>query len=318
VPSIVRVPSSAAALAIVLVWVVVAINVAGVAAAGRVQVVTTALKILPLALVGIGGLVYFTPEAFVVPPADVTPIGGQLIAVVTLTLWAFLGLECATIPADSVKDPERTIPRATIVGTVLAAVVYVVSTIGVMSLVPAEALAASTAPFAEGARRLLGTGAGQIVALGAAISCFGALNGWTLVSGQLPRAVAADGLFPSAFGHLSSRGTPARAMVIAGALASGLIVMNYSRGLVELFTFIILLATLSTLIPYVFCSLAVWLMPGHPRPTGGAAVVSVLAFVFAMFAIGGAGAETVFYGFLSLLAGLPLYVWLRNGRRVAR
>jgi basic amino acid/polyamine antiporter, APA family len=318
VPGIVRVPSSAAALAIVLVWIVVAINVAGVAAAGRVQVVTTALKILPLALVGIGGLVYFTPEAFVVPPADVTPIGGQLIAVVTLTLWAFLGLECATIPADSVKDPERTIPRATIVGTVLAAVVYIVSTIGVMSLVPADALAASTAPFAEGASRLLGTGAGRFVALGAAVSCFGALNGWTLVSGQLPRAVAADGLFPSAFGHLSSRGTPARAMVIGGALATGLIVMNYSRGLVELFTFIILLATLSTLIPYVFCSLAVWLMPGHPRPTGGAAVVSVLAFVFAMFAIGGAGAETVFYGFLSLLAGLPLYVWLRDDRRVAR
>ena len=77
----------------------------------------------------------------------------------------------------------------------------------------------------------------------------------------------------------------------------------------QLFTFIILLATLSTLIPYVFCSLAVWLMPGHPRPVGAAAVVSALAFTYAMFAIGGAGAETVFYGFLLLLGGLPLYVW---------
>jgi amino acid transporter len=153
---------------------------------------------------------------------------------------------------------------------------------------------------------------GQLVALGAAISCFGALNGWVLVSGQLPMAVAADGLFPSIFGQLSARGTPARAMIVAGVLGSALVAMNYSRGLVELFTFIILLSTLSTLVPYVFCSLAVWLMPGQPRPSGGAALVSVLAFVYAMFAIGGAGADTVFYGFLALLAGLPLYVWVRR------
>lgn len=314
IPAIVRAPASAAALAVTLVWLVVAINAAGVAAAGRVQIVTTALKILPLAVVGIGGLFYFTLEAFALPPSDRSVVGGPLVTVVTLTLWAFLGLECATIPADSVSDPARTIPRATIVGTVLAATVYIVSTIGVMSLVPAEALAASTAPFADGATRLLGSGAGMVVALGAAVSCFGALNGWVLVSGQLPRAVAADGLFPPVFGRLSSRGTPVRAMVVAGVLASSLVVMNYSRGLVDLFTFIILLATLSTLIPYVFCSLAVWLMPGQPRPTGGAAVVSVLAFIFAMFAIGGAGAETVFYGFLSLMAGLPIYVWLRHSR----
>ena len=132
------------------------------------------------------------------------------------------------------------------------------------------------------------------------------------MAGQLPMAAAADGLFPSIFGQLSGRGTPARGMIVAGVLATALVAMNYSRGLVALFTFIILLCTLSTLVPYVFCSLAVWLMPGHPAPRGAAAVVSVLAFVYAMFAIGGAGAETVFYGFLLLLAGLPVYVWLRR------
>jgi amino acid transporter len=150
------------------------------------------------------------------------------------------------------------------------------------------------------------------VAIGAAISCFGALNGWVLLSGQLPMAVAADGLFPPALGALSSRGTPARALIVAGVLASVLVATNYSRGLVELFTFVILLSTLSTLVPYVFCSMAVWLMPGRPRPAGAMAVVSVLAFVYAMFAIGGAGADTVLYGFLLLLAGLPVYVWVRR------
>jgi APA family basic amino acid/polyamine antiporter len=312
IPAIVRSPAAAATLAIVIVWVFIGINAAGVAAAGRVQLVTTVLKVLPLVVVGVGGLFYFQPAAFALPPATDTAIPAQLITVVTLTLWAFLGLECATIPADSVQDPARTIPRATVVGTLLAAGVYIASTVGVMSLVPAETLAVSTAPFADGATRLLGAAGGQFVAAGAAISCFGALNGWVLVSGQLPRAVAADGLFPPVFGRLSARGVPARAMGVAGVLASALVAMNYTRGLVELFTFIILLSTLSTLIPYAFCSLAVWLMPGQPPPTGGAAAASVLAFVFAMFAIGGAGADTVFYGFLALLAGLPLYVWLRR------
>ncbi|MGH9346060.1 MAG: amino acid permease [Vicinamibacterales bacterium] len=311
-PAIVRAPGSAAALAVGTVWLLIGVNIAGVRPAGRVQVITTALKIVPLAVVGVGGLFFVQPDAFSLPAASDTPLGAQLVSVVTLTLWAFLGLESATIPAGSVQDPARTIPRATVAGTVLTAAVYIVSTIGVMSLVPPETLATSTAPFADGAARLIGEGGGRFVAIGAAISCFGALNGWVLLSGQLPMAVAADGLFPSMFGGVSARGTPARAMIVAGTLSSVPVAMNYSRGLIELFTFVILLSTLSTLVPYAFCSLAVWLMPGRPAPTGGAAVVSVLAFVYAMFAIGGAGADTVFYGFLLLLAGLPLYVWVRR------
>jgi APA family basic amino acid/polyamine antiporter len=313
VPSLVRTPAAAAALAIATIWIVVAVNCAGVALAGQVQIVTTALKLLPLAVVSVG-VFAFRPDSFSLPATETTSIGAQLMAVVTLTLWAFLGLECATIPAGSVRDPERTIPRATVIGTVLTALIYIVSTVGVMSLVPPDALASSTAPYADGARRLLGDSGGALVALGAAVSCFGALNGWVLIAGQLPLAVAADGLFPPVFGHLSARRTPARAMIIAGVLGSFLVAMNYSRGLVALFTFIILLSTLSTLVPYVFCSLAVWLMPGRPRPSGGAALVSALAFVYSMFAIVGAGAETVFYGFVLLMAGLPLYVWVRRAR----
>jgi APA family basic amino acid/polyamine antiporter len=318
IPGLVRVPAAAAALAIATVWIVIGFNTAGVGLAGRVQVITTALKLLPLVVVGLGGLLFFQPAVFTMPPTDATPTGTQLITVITLTLWAFLGLECATIPAGSVRDPERTIPRATVVGTVVTAVIYIVSTVGVMSLVAPEALAKSTAPFADAAGSMFGTAGSYLVAGGAAISCFGALNGWVLMAGQLPMAAANDRLFPAAFGHLSSRGTPARAMVISGVLASLLVAMNYSRGLVELFTFIILLSTLSTLVPYVFCSLAVWLMPGHKAPTGTAAVVSVLAFTYAMFAIGGAGAETVFYGFLFLLGGIPVYVWLMRAGTTTR
>ena len=310
-PAVVATPATSAGLAIAVVWALVAVNLAGVGVAGRVQVATTILKLVPLVVIGLGGLAYFDPRAFALPVAGGVSSSAQIVAVVTLTLFAFQGMECATIPAGRVADPARTIPRATVWGTVLTAALYIVCTAGVMSLVPAEALASSTAPFADGARRMFGDTAARVVALGAALSCLGALNGWILAAGQLPVAVAADGLVPAPLGRLSARGTPDVALVVAAALASALVAMNYSRGLVGMYTFVVLLATLTSVVSYVFCALAVWLVPGHPAPAGLAAVVSGVGFVYALAAVAGAGAETVYYGFLMLLAGLPLLVWVR-------
>ena len=316
VPSLVRTPSTAAAMAVALVWVLTVLNVVGLRAAGRMQVVTTVLKILPLLVIGVAGLVVLDPSHFPITSSG-TNLGRDVTAAGTLTLWAFLGLECATIPADSIADPDRTIPRATILGTLLTAVIYILSTVGVMGVLPPAALARSTAPFADAARALAGNGAASLVALGAAISCFGALNGWILVAGQFPLAVAQDGLFPRVFGVLSNRGTPARGIVIGGVLASALILMNFSRALVQLFTFIILLATLSTLVPYTFCSVAALLLdrqsPGM-RLSRGPMVLAALAFVYSVWAIAGAGAEVVYSGFLLLLCGLPVYVWVVRGQ----
>jgi basic amino acid/polyamine antiporter, APA family len=320
VPSLVRTPASAAAIAIGLVWLLTGLNVLGLRAAGRVQLVTTALKIVPLIVLGVAGIFALDASHFAIPPAGGKAFASAVTATATLTLWAFLGLECATIPADSIKDPDRTIPRATMTGTLLTAVVYILSTVGVMGLLAPASLGVSTAPFADAARVLAGDRAAALVALGAAISCFGALNGWILVVGQLPLAVAQDGLFPRVFGTLSQRGTPARGMLLAAVLASGLIAMNFTRGLVQLFTFIILLATLSTLVPYAFCSLAGFLLQrrsGAERMSEGAAAIGVLAFAYSIWAIAGAGATVVYWGFLLLMAGLPVYVWVARRRSAA-
>jgi basic amino acid/polyamine antiporter, APA family len=211
IPSIVRAPAAAGALAIGMVWLFTLVNSIGIRAAGRVQVATTALKVLPLALIGIGGLFFFDAGAFEVPTTGPREAAAGLSAAATLTLWAFLGLESATIPAGSIENPARTIPRATVIGTLIAGGIYIVSTVGVMSLVPAEALATTTAPFADAARTLAGDTAARLVAAGAAVSCFGALNGWVLIVGQLPMAVARDGLFPSIFRAPRRRARPCRA-----------------------------------------------------------------------------------------------------------
>lgn len=310
IPAIVRHPARAAALAIVLIWGLTLVNIRGVKGAGRVQIVTTALKVLPLAAVGIAGLILF--DGARLAPASGVGLTHGVMATATLTLWAFLGLESGTVPADETDDAARTIPRATVLGTVLTAAIYLAATVGVMSLLDQAALGQSTAPFADAMRRLGGDGAAALVALGAAISSFGCLNGWVLVVGQLPAAVARDGLFPSAFARISRHGTPAFAMISAAALSSALVAMNHSRGLVALFTFVILLATLSTLVPYTFCSLAGFVLhrrdPRFRWPAGAAAVAG-LAFAYSLFAIAGAGAEVVGWGVLLLVAGLPVYVW---------
>lgn len=314
IPSIVGNPIGAALLATAIVWVLTLVNIWGVKTAGRVQVVTTILKVLPLVVVGIAGLFAFDRTHFAIADTSPGALGKGIIATTTLTMFALIGLEAATIPASITRDPDKTIPRATVIGTLIAAGIYIVSTLGVMSLVPPASLAMSTAPFADAARAALGNVAAAAVAIGASISCFGALNGWILIVGQLPMALTNDGLWPAQFSRLSSKGTPAFGMVVAGALTTALIWMNYTKGLVELFTFIILLATLAVLIPYVFCSMAAILIKDRkgskasPRDIG----LAVLAFAFSFFAIIGAGADVVFWGFMLLLAGLPVYVWVKR------
>jgi APA family basic amino acid/polyamine antiporter len=315
IPSVVDNPAAAGLLAVAVVWLLTFVNIAGIRNAGRVQVVTTALKILPLVVIGGAGFVYFNGAHFAVAQTGAFPIAAGVTSCATLTLFALLGVECATIPAEDVEDPNRTIPRATIVGTLLTAAIYVVSTVGLMSLVAPDALSQSTAPFADAARILGGDRFAALIAVGAAISCFGALNGWILIVGQVPLAAARDGLFPAIFGRMSSRDTPAAGMVIGAILTTGLIALNFSRGLVQLYTFIILLATLSTLVPYAFCSLAAFLISRRDpraRLSAGAKAVCAGAFAYSIWAIVGAGLQVVVWGALLLAAGLPVYMFVKR------
>lgn len=315
VPALSEGAALGAATGVGTIWLLSWVNARGVREAGIVQVVTTALKLLPLIAVGTLGLLYFDPENL--RPFNVSgqPTFTALTATAALTLWAFLGLESATIPANDVRDPGRTIPRATIAGTLSAGVVYVLSTIGVMGVLAPAVLSGSTAPFADAAATMWGGWASYAVAAGAAIACFGALNGWILLSGQIPYAAAVDGTFPARFGRLSRNGTPAFGIVISAVLATVLISMNYTRGLVGAFTFIILLSTLNTLFPYVMCAAAAFLVPEQPGERRFPwAAIAVLAFVFSLWAIAGLGRDTVYWGFLLLLAGVPVYVWMKKSR----
>jgi APA family basic amino acid/polyamine antiporter len=315
VPGVSRSVATAAITASAAIWLLTWVNSTGVRNAGILQLVATVLKLLPLIAIGTVGLFYFDASNFRPFNLSGQSTFSAITGTATLTLWAFLGLESATIPADDVQEPEKTIPRATILGTLVAALVYVLGSLAIMGVIPPVILAESTAPYADAASAMWGGWASFAVAVGAAISCFGALNGWVLLSGQMPLAIARDGLFPTTFARLSARNVPVVGLVVSSILATALIAMNYTRGFVALYTFIILLATLTTLVPYVFCSLVELLIrPAEVRRRGLPAAwtaIPALAFIYSLWAIAGSGRDTVYWGFLLLLAGVPIYVWSR-------
>jgi len=318
-PGLTNEPLAATVTALAVIWLLVLVNVAGIRTAGQVQLVTTVLKLVPLVAVACFGVALLEPSHFVPFNLSTDTDLGAVTATAALTFWAFMGMECANIPAEEVARPEKTIPRAAVAGTLIAAAVYIPSTIGVMGVIPPAALAGSTAPYADAAGVLFGSWAYFAVAAGAVIACFGALNGWTLCLGQIPLAAARDGLFPAAFARLSRRGTPATGIIRSSVLVSVLVLMNYSAGLVEQFTFVILLATLSALLPYLMCALArIWLAV---HDSGGVAVsrldlaVAAAATLFAAWAIVGTGADAILWGGVLLLLGLPVYALMRRERR---
>ncbi len=315
VPALAESRVLAAGTALALLWILTGVNLHSVRSAGGVQLVTVVLKIAPLVVLAAMGLAYFEPAHFVpFNPTDkaLVPATGAAAA---LALWSMLGLESAAVAAGKVENPERNVARATFWGTLLAALVTAGVCIVAMGIVSPSVLAKSNAPMADVANVVWGGWSGTAIAAIGALSAFGCLNGWILLQGALPQAMARDGLFLKAAEKENARGSPVFGLLLGSALATLVIIANHTQTLLGMFTFLTLLATLANLVPYLFCAMAALRLMKHDGPvplTPARAVVLLGAALYSMWAIHGAGQETVFWGFLLLLSGLPVYVWLRR------
>ncbi len=310
-------PWISAIAALVIIWGLVIVNIAGVRESGALQLITLILKLLPIIMVIVAGCLYFEVAHF--QPFNLSE--GSTFSAITATgamaFWAFAGLESASVVAEDIKDPERNVSKVTIYGVLLAALVYILGTTAVMGILSPEVLQDSNAPFAEAASRQFGSVGGSVVALGAIISCIGALNGLIFVQARMPFAMARDGLFPTRFGKLSKRGTPAVALIASGIITTIFMALNYSKSLVDLFTYIILLSTLSMLLPYAFSSVAELVLLAKnkgqmdKKQVTRNLILALAAFFYAFWMIFGVGQESVYWGLLLLLSGLPVYVYFK-------
>jgi len=314
-----------------IVWLLTAVNLSGVRYVALVQISGMILKLIPLLFVIVFGFFFF--DVHNLQPFNHTSSThfSALTASATLTMWSFIGLESATVPASYAKN-ARLIARATIIGTLIAASIYILSTLAIMGMIPVVELAQSGAPFADATAHILqglghhmGASAAHqqlfsalgaaSVALGAVVSCLGALNGWILLQGQIPYAAAQDGLFPSFFGKCSSRGLPANALIVSSVCITLLLALTINDALLKQFTTIIMLATLASLIPYFFtCAAYVRLMSARralPENWRKSVIMGVLAGVYAFWAIAGATDKIMSYGALLFFSSVPVYVWLQ-------
>jgi APA family basic amino acid/polyamine antiporter len=310
-------PGAGAAASLAIVALLTAINYFSLRASGGLMRLTTLLKLVPLAAVLVIALVVFSRDgaaAVVSPPAGVTLPG--VVATVTLTMWAMLGFESATLPADKVRDAERNVPRATLWGTALTGLVYLAVSAAMLLLVAPGTLATSDAPFADFTRPFIGPQAAALIGVFAAIAALGALNGWILMQAELPRAMALSGDFPMWFARVNRDGVPVNALLSSSLLVGLLLLANFSKSMNALFVFLLLLSTASILIGYLGGALA--LLKLRHR-LGASATVVTLASVgalYAGFAIVAAGREAIGWGAVLLASGVPV-LWAMRRQRTA-
>ena len=293
------------------------LNTNGVVTGGLVSLVLTILKVVPLLLIGTLGFLAFDAanlgpfNASSLPPLEV------ITAVMAYTLFSFIGVEAATIPAGDVHEPDKTIPRATVIGTLAAAAVYLLSTTAVFGAVERSELATTDAAFSLAAQNMFGSWAGDAVAVVAVISCLGAMNGLLLLSGQIPMAAEFDGLAPKVFGKLNMRHAPGTGLIISGVLAAGILTLSFSGGgLGEAVAQLVLVSAVATMVSYAFSAAAEikWLALDHGKvPVAHLArkmTIAILALAFTVLAFYGGGVQEIYWLWMLIVLGVPLYIYI--------
>ena len=287
------------------------------------QNVTVVLKFVPLLFVGIVGWFFVSKGNFGAFNAS----GGSLYSAIGLAagvaLFSFIGVEVAAITARRVKDPRRNVGRASLLGTAASAIVYLAVSAAVMGLVSHHALVNNGAPFVNAFQTIFtgGEWAGKLVAALAVVSGIGALNSWTLVTAEVSRAPASDGLFPGPFAWTDRRGTPWFGVLMAAILPSLLLLWSYTTktGL-TVFTYLVALTVVTVAIPYLFsaCAQLTYLVSRRRRVHGWLLardlLISGAAVLFSMWVTFAAGYGAVYQALVIVLIGVIAYAFIKARR----
>ena len=296
-------------------WIFTLINISGVKKAGKIQSFVTVFKIAFFALFIIVAFLNFD-SVNILP---LYPEGKGLSTVplaATSTLWAFIGLESATVAAGELKNPEKNVRKSTIYGLIISAAIYLLISIGSMGAMNNKELAQSSAPLTDILTNALGTQVGKILTIAVVICILGTIIGWLLSTARVAYAAGVDGVFPKFFGKINKKtGTPVNSLIFGSVLVNILLVMNFQKGMVDAFTFITILATLSYLPVYLLSISAEMMLAFKEEKKFNfkifikKSILPLLAFVYVLWTIYGSGAETVMWGFILMLIGIPVYIY---------
>ncbi|NEZ47521.1 amino acid permease [Clostridium niameyense] len=300
-----------------ILWIFTILNIKGTKEAAKFETAITVFKLLVFIFFVIFAGMHFNSS-------NVTPMlpkgkgMNTLPLAVATTLFAFTGFESSAVGAEHIENPEKNIRRSTILGLSITIVFYIAISFFAMGAMPGNILSKSTSPMTDIMAQFFGKSIVNIFNLAIVITILGTISGWIMLAAQMSYAVAKDGLFPSVFAKLHSKHkTPYMGLIINGILTNILLILNSSKGMVSAYNFMILLATLSYLPVYATTNASdmILLFKCKGNVTIGKfikiAIVPLIGFIYACWAMYGSGAETVLYGFMLMLAGIPIYIYMK-------
>lgn len=302
-------------------WIFTLVNISGVKKAGKIQSFVTVFKILFFGLFIIVAFLNFD-SANILPLFPSEKGFSTVPLAATSTLWAFIGLESATVAAGELENPEKNIRKSTIYGLIISSVIYLLISIGSMGAMSNVELSKSSAPLTDILTNALGSSLGKLLTVAVVICILGTIIGWLLSTARVAYAAGVDGVFPKFFGKVNEKtGTPVSALIFGSVLVNILLIMNFQKGMVDAFTFITILATLSYLPVYLLSVSAEMMLIFKEEKKFNFKIfikkstLPLLAFVYVIWTIYGSGADTVMWGFILMLIGIPIYIYNHHKNR---
>lgn len=307
-------------LEILLLFTITGLNLLGLKAAGKVEVILTLLKFVPLLLISVAALYFFNKSHFILDVKMSTMTNSQLLGQVTLlTLWGFIGLESATTAAGNVENPSVIIPKAIILGTLSVVLVYLLSSLAIMGIIPGPELALSKAPYVEAAQRIFGGNWHILISLIASIVCIGTLNAWMIASGQIALGLAEDKLMPDFFARKNQNNAPYGGIIVSCFGILPLLILTSNETISEQITSIIDFSVTAFLFVYLICSISfiklLW---------GSQSNFKMFQYIFGFISIGfclwviyETALQTVLIASFFVISGVPVYIfWYRKSKKM--
>ena len=305
-------PLSIALWTIFTLWLATILNFGGARITGNISSFTIWGVIIPVVGISIIGWKWFDGSMYVNSwnPHNV-PTFEAIGVSISMTLWAFLGLESACANSDAVENPEKNVPIAVLGGTLGAAVIYIVSTNVIAGIVPNLELANSTAPFGLAFAHMFNETIGKVIMGLMVMSCFGSLLGWQFTIAQVFKSSAEEGYFPAFFKKVTSKDAPIVGMVTITSLQTLLSLMTISPSLNKQFNVLVDLAVVTNVIPYLLsmAALAVLLKTENvpQQKYKKTVLVAFIGSVYSIYALYAAGEQAMLYGSIVTFIGWTLY-----------
>lgn len=293
-------------------WLATVLNFGGPKYTGQVSSITVWGVIVPCIGLSIFGWFWFSGDMYMANwNIHDLPFTDAANNAITMTLWAFLGMESACANADAVDNPEKNVPRAVLGGTLLAAACYILSTNIIFGIVPAEEIVTSVAPFGYVFASMFGPTIGRIIMGLMVMSCFGSLLGWQFTIANVFKAGADDGYFPKAFSKVTSKAAPIVGMVIITAVQSVMSLMTINPSLNEQFETLVNLAVITNIMPYLLSMAAVVVIMKAAQRYGSelksTTFIALIASIYSLYACYASGFEAMTYGAIVTFLGWTLY-----------